>query len=133
MRQHFQKKGFTLIELMIVIAIIGILAAIAIPSYHDYTKRARFTEVVASTAPFKTAVSLAIQQGTPLAELSNGSHDIPKEPPATKNIASIKVNKGVITATATPAAGADTYILVPDSDGGWTIEGTCVVSGTCTS
>lgn len=126
------QQGFSLIELMIVVAIIGILAVIAIPSYQNYTKRARFTEVMAATAPFKTAVSLALQQGERLAELNNGAHGIPPEPASTKHLASLNVEKGIIVAASTETAGNATYILKPNADGSaWTVDGTCISAGLC--
>lgn len=58
------QNGFTLIELMIVIAIVGILAAVALPAYQNYSNRAKFTEVVNSTAGVKSAVeSCAVRKG----------------------------------------------------------------------
>ncbi len=56
------QKGFTLIELMIVIAIIGILAAVAVPQYSQYTKRARYSDVKLAVSPIKSAVELCYQR-----------------------------------------------------------------------
>jgi type IV pilus assembly protein PilA len=58
------QKGFTLIELMIVVAIIGILAAVAIPAYQDYTTKAKIQEGVSMSAPVRTALGIACSEGT---------------------------------------------------------------------
>ena len=64
------QKGFTLIELMIVVAIIGILAAVALPAYQDYTVRARVSEVMLAASSARTAISEAAQVGTALPDAS---------------------------------------------------------------
>ena len=58
------QKGFTLIELMIVVAIIGILAAVAIPAYQDYTVRAKIQEAVNLSNPHRTSLGIACSEGT---------------------------------------------------------------------
>ena len=63
MKRQMQ-KGFTLIELMIVVAIIGILAAVALPAYQDYTKRAKMSEVVLAASACRTSVTEVYQSGT---------------------------------------------------------------------
>lgn len=128
----YRSSGFSLIELMIVVSIIGILATIAIPSYQHYTQRARFAEIISAAEIFKTAVSLALQQGAALTELATGTNGIPAEPKSTKNLASIKVENGIITATGTDIVNNATYVLKPNADGSlWTISGSCLKNGFC--
>lgn len=131
---YFKLKyiGFSLIELMIVISIIGILAVFAVPSYQAYIKRARFAEVINATAPYKLAVSIALQQGISIKELNNGNASVPDFAQPSVNIKSIEVKKGVITATGQASVGNATYILKPNQDGSrWQIDGTCLELGYC--
>jgi type IV pilus assembly protein PilA len=77
------QKGFTLIELMIVVAIIGILAAVAIPAYSDYTKKAKATELVQGTSALKTAVEICMGDfpNSYDTECAAGSNGIPANLP----------------------------------------------------
>ncbi len=131
MRINQKQKGFTLIELMIVVAIIGILAAVALPAYQTYTKKAKFSEVIMATSPYKTAIELAIQEGDTacdtLEELDAGACGIPANAGATGVITSVTVEDGVITATGTTEVDSKTYSLTPTLTlpVQWTEGGSC--------
>ncbi|MDF2867332.1 MAG: type prepilin TapA [Gammaproteobacteria bacterium] len=136
-------KGFTLIELMIVVAIIGILAAIAIPSYQDYTKRAKFSEVVNATAPYKLAVEVCAHTLGNKDNCSTASNGVPPgvndgstgAKPAYGRVAKLEIAAGVITATGTAEVDSKTFILTPTvTTGGaitWAATGTCKDSSYC--
>lgn len=139
--------GFTLIELMIVVAIIGILAAIAIPSYQTYTARAKFSEVMQMTAPFKLAVEVCSHsQGNVSGCGTPGTNGIPPNYAAvngtTGYTASVNTGaNGVITATSQQiptvngVAAPFTYLLTPTYQANgqvtWVTAGTCRNAAIC--
>ena len=132
-------RGFTLIEILIVVAIIGILMTIALPAFQNYSNRAAFSELILAATPRKTAVELAIQTRNPSTpdDLDGGSLGIPADVTAATASHGAAVLDGTIIMTwqddDTDLAGVTYTLTAGDSAPPvqWTKGGTCQTNRLC--
>ena len=131
------QQGLTLIELMIVVAIIGILAAVALPAYQGYIKRAAYSEVIAQANPIKTAIAECFQTNSDLAACDTFAKIGLTAPAATTVFNSATITAATAAINMVPNAvkgivAGDTCALTPTPAGGtltWAYGGACVTAG----
>lgn len=135
-KRILKMNGFTLMELLIAIAIIGVLTSISIPTYQNYTRKAYFSEIIQATAPYKLGVIECFHITYDLAGCNGGTNGIPADiTTAIGGIASLIVKEGAITVAPADKHGLsaeDTYSLTPiiqNNSIAWQVSGGAVAKG----
>lgn len=110
-----KQRGFTLIELMVVIGIIAILSAIGIPAYQNYLRKAALTDLLQTFVPYRTAIELCALDHGGLTPCDGGSNGIPS-PTTTRYLSAMSVAKGVVTLTGQESLNGLGVTLTPTWD-----------------
>lgn len=138
LKQGHATRGFSLLELLLVVALIGILAAFAVPTYKTYVQKTRFMEVVQQSHAIRLAQSVCLlQAGDNISACDTFAELATPAPKATNNTKSVALSNtsGVITGTGTTAAGSYLFILTPSISGEglltYALSGSCVNAGFC--
>lgn len=109
------QHGFTLVELMIVVAIVAILGSIGVPAYQGYLQKAAMTDMLQTLAPYKTAVDLCALEQSDVAPCNAGSYGIPTGK-GSRYVSDVGVNQGVITLTGQSTLQGVSVTLTPRWD-----------------
>lgn len=135
-RSMSKQQGFTLVEVIIAVAVLGILAAIAVPSYQSYTLKANFSEVMMAAEGYKVPVAECVQMQdgdrTGCSAGNKGIPDVPATLPA--RVAGISITDGVIRVDGTAEVGSYAWQATAELNGEyihWAQSGSCFAAGLC--
>lgn len=111
-----KQRGFTLIELMIVVGIVAILSAIGIPAYQNYLQKAALTDMLQTMVPYKTAVELCTIERGAITDCNAGSNGVPPGS-SSRYVLSVAVSGGVITLVGQESLNGLSVVMTPEWNG----------------